>query len=187
MAYRSEQTDNSGNKTTVSRSRGLFRLTLTSIFTTVASGIIAYNSAAAASLPDTLDKVTLSLAVAAGTFVTAKVSKAVLGKAGLFIGAALGGSAGSVGGAGLGGLAGSKGEKVKGSVKGGVLGGAFGAATGAISLSVLGALAGFWGGAYFGHKYSSDAMMKYFFKKDVPAQKASAVSMQNPEPQFYIG
>lgn len=93
--------------------RGFLSMTFTSAVVTALSTYWAVTGPAAESL-NTGDTVILGASVAAGTFVAAKLGKAIGKYAGGLAGLAFGGAAG----AGLGGLASRNGEKIEGAAAG---------------------------------------------------------------------
>jgi hypothetical protein len=133
---------------------GALGITFTSIVTCGLSAAIAARSLEAAALSGNQTLV-LATAVAAGTFVCAKIGKRVGAMVGFFVGI----PASTVTGAGMGGLLG-RGE-------GAVVGGAAGAGLG-LMMVFAAAAGGYFGGAYVGHHVAKTIVLENMGQ---PAQK----------------
>lgn len=160
------------------RSKGILTPGPISTITSVVSACLAFNCAAAANF-DTIDKLGLAMIVAAGTFVSGKISAAVLGSFGTVLGLSAGGSAGVLAGAALGALAGNKNKKIETSAIGGVLGGVVFSSLAAITLGITLHVTGFFGGAYLGHKYTKEASLRYIFNTGPAAAEAAKIEQSN--------
>lgn len=144
---------------------GLLTPTFTSVATMAGSTYLAVTSTAASQLTSDSDLAILGAAVAASTFVCARLGKAV----GKWTGLLGGGTAGAAAGGLLGGGLSEKGERTEGAAAFGLLGGV----TLGVALTFAGAAAGFGGGAYLGHTVAKDTTIDYLVKKTAaPVLKA---------------